>query len=137
MCFLSTLDKDGPREEFDLIKKTMNYIIQEYGYQSASYCEILRKNNKLICDMNFETSCSGEATLHNRIVELEQPSSPALLSEYLEAVYRVFRTPNVREEAKKVRYVRVRLISAALSSSVSQQGRVGSLFNHYLVIGPC
>ncbi|RMX45056.1 hypothetical protein pdam_00011500 [Pocillopora damicornis] len=118
MCFVSTLDKDGPREEFDLIKKTMNYIIQEYGYQSASYCEILRKNNKLICDMNFETSCSGEATLHNRIVELEQPSSPALLSEYLEAVYRVFRTPNVREEAKKVRYVRVRLISAALSSSV-------------------
>ncbi|RMX45042.1 hypothetical protein pdam_00011498 [Pocillopora damicornis] len=56
MCFVLTLDKDTLKEEFDLIKKTMSYIVQEYGCQSANYCVILRKNNEFIGGINFEES---------------------------------------------------------------------------------
>ena len=108
MCFVLTLDKDKPKKEFDLIKETMNYIVQKYGYQSASYCVILRKNNELIGDINFEERCSCEATLQKRIAELEQPSSPALLFKDLDDVCSAFRAPNVRKKAKKVRYMRAR-----------------------------
>ena len=108
MCFVLTLDKDKPKKEFDLIKETMSYIVQKYGYQSASYCVILRKNNELIGDINFEEMCSCEATLQKRIAELEQPSSPALLFKDLDDVCSAFRTPNVRKKAKKVRYMRAR-----------------------------
>ena len=132
MCFVLTLDKDTLKEEFDLIKNTMSYIVQEYGCQSANYCVILRKNNEFI---NFEERCSYKATLKNRISELEQPSSPALLFEDLETACRAFKSPNVRKDAKKVRYMHARPMSAALSSLVIQQGRVGLLFNHWLVIG--
>ena len=127
MCFVLTLDKDTLKEEFDLIKKTMSYIVQQYGCQSANYCVILRKNNEFI---NFEERCSCKASLQNRIAELEQPSSPALLFEDLESVCCAFKSPNVRKDAKKVRYMRARPMSAALSSLVIQQGRVGLLFNH-------
>ena len=127
MCFVLTLDKDTLKEEFDLIKNTMSYIVQEYGCQSANYCVILRKNNEFI---NFEERCSYKATLKNRISELEQPSSPALLFEDLETVCRAFKSSNVRKDAKKVRYMHARPMSAALSSLVIQQGRVGLLFNH-------
>ena len=130
MCFVLTLDKDTLKKEFDLIKKTMSYIVQEYGCQSANYCVILRKNNEFIGGINFEERCSCKATLQNRIAELEQPSSPALLFEDLETVFRAFKSPNVRKDAKKVRYMRARPMSAALSSLVIQQGRVGLLFNH-------
>ncbi|XP_058950960.2 uncharacterized protein [Pocillopora verrucosa] len=102
MCFVLTLDKDKPKKEFDLIKETMSYIVQKYGYQSASYCVILRKNNELIGDINFEERCSCEATLQKRIAELEQPSSPALLFKDLDDVCSAFRAPNVRKKAKKV-----------------------------------
>ena len=108
MCFVLTLDKDKPKKEFDLIKETMSYIVQKYGYQSASYCVILRKNNELIGDINFEERCSCEATLQKRIAELEQPSSPALLFKDLDDVCSAFRAPNVRKKAKKVRYMRAR-----------------------------
>ncbi|RMX45055.1 hypothetical protein pdam_00011501, partial [Pocillopora damicornis] len=102
MCFVLTLDKDKPKKEFDLIKETMSYIVQKYGYQSASYCVILRKNNELIGDINFEERCSCEATPQKRIAELEQPSSPALLFKDLDDVCSAFRAPNVRKKAKKV-----------------------------------
>ena len=108
MCFVLTLDKDKPKKEFDLIKETMSYIVQKYGYQSASYCVILRKNNELIGDINFEERCSCEATLQKRIAELEQPSSPALLFKDLDDVCSAFRAPNVKKKAKKVRYMRAR-----------------------------
>ena len=108
MCFVLTLDKDKPKKEFDLIKETMSYIVQKYGYQSASYCVILRKNNELIGDINFEERCSCEATLQKRIAELEQPSSPALVFKDLDDVCSAFRAPNVRKKAKKVRYMRAR-----------------------------
>ena len=108
MCFVLTLDKDKPKKEFDLIKETMSYIVQKYGYQSASYCVILRKNNELIGDINFEERCPCEATLQKRIAELEQPSSPALLFKDLDDVCSAFRAPNVKKNAKKVRYMRAR-----------------------------
>ena len=103
MCFVVTLSKDTTEESFDLMKRTMSYIVHKYGYQSANYCLVLREENKMIGNINFGEVCSSETELLKRIEELEKPSSLPGLYEDLCTARNVFQSRKVRQDAKKVR----------------------------------
>ena len=99
ICFVLTLDKDTSKEEFNLIKRTINYIVGEYGCHSAKYCVVLRGDHKII---NIE-GWSTEAALRTWIDELQRPNSTSSLDKDLIATRSAFTNQTLREEAKKVR----------------------------------
>ena len=99
ICFVLTLDKDTSKEEFNLIKRTINYIVGEYGCHSAKYCVVLRGDHKII---NIE-GWSTEAALRTWIDELQRPNSTSSLDKDLKATQSAFTNQTHRKEAKKVR----------------------------------
>ena len=99
ICFVLTLGKDTSEEEFNLIKRTINYIVGEYGCHSAKYCVVLRGDHKII---NIEGR-STEAALRTWIDELQRPNSTSSLDKDLIATRSAFTNQTLREEAKKVR----------------------------------
>ena len=103
ICFVLTLDKDTSKEEFNLIKRTINYIVGEYGCHSAKYCVVLHEDHKIIGNINFKESYPTEAALRARIDQLQRPNSTSSLGEDLIATRSAFTNQTHREEAKKVR----------------------------------
>ena len=105
ICFVLTLAKDAgcSGEAFDLIKRTMSYIIRKYGYQSANYSVILREEENVTTDIKFDEVYSSGTSLLNRVEALKKSSSPPRLYEDLCAARDAFKSPSVRNNAKKVR----------------------------------
>ena len=114
ICFVLTLDKDTSKEEFNLIKRTINYIVGEYGCHSAKYCVVLRGDHKIIDKEGWST----EAELRERIDALQLPNSTSSLCEDLMATRSAFTNQTHRKEAKKVRYTCAQPFSEALPSFV-------------------
>ncbi|CAH3122215.1 unnamed protein product [Pocillopora meandrina] len=102
ICFVLTLGKDTSKEEFNLIKKTINYIIGEYGCHSAKYCVVLHEDHKIIGNINFEERCTTEDALRARINQLQLPNSTSSLGEDLMATRGAFTNQTLGKEAKKV-----------------------------------
>ena len=103
ICFVLTLGKDTSEEEFNLIKRTINYIVGEYGCHSAKYCVVLHEDHKIIGKINFKERYTTEAELRARIDQLQRPNSTSSLGEDLIATRSAFTNQTHREEAKKVR----------------------------------
>ncbi|CAH3162458.1 unnamed protein product, partial [Pocillopora meandrina] len=101
ICFVLTLGKDSSKEEFDLIKRTINYIVREYGCHFAKYCVVLHEDHKMIGNINFKERCSTEAELRARIDALQLPSSTSSLCEDLMATRSAFTNQTHRKEARK------------------------------------
>ncbi|XP_066021554.1 uncharacterized protein [Pocillopora verrucosa] len=99
ICFVLTLGKDTSKEEFKLIKRTIKYIVGEYGCHSAKYCVVLHEDHK---NINFKERCSTEAELRERIDALQLPNSTSSLCEDLMATRSAFTNQTHRKEAKKV-----------------------------------
>ena len=99
ICFVLTLGKDTSEKEFILMKRTINYIVGEYGCHSAKYCVVLRGDHKII---NIEGR-STEAALRTWIDELQRPNSTSSLDKDLKATQSAFTNQTHRKEAKKVR----------------------------------
>ena len=97
ICFVLTPGKDT--SEFNLIKRTIKYIVGEYGCHSAKYCVVLRGDHKII---NIE-GWSTEAALRTWIDELQRPNSTSSLDKDLKATQSAFTNQTHRKEAKKVR----------------------------------
>ena len=114
ICFVLTLGKDTSEEEFNLIKRTINYIVGEYGCHSAKYCVVLRGDHKIIDKEGWST----EAELRERIDALQLPNSTSSLCEDLMATRSAFTNQTHRKEAKKVRYTCAQPFSEALPSFV-------------------
>ena len=114
ICFVLTLGKDTSKEEFKLIKRTINYIVGEYGCHSAKYCVVLRGDHKIIDKEGWST----EAELRERIDALQLPNSTSSLCEDLMATRSAFTNQTHRKEAKKVRYTCAQPFSEALPSFV-------------------
>ena len=123
ICFVLTPGKDT--SEFNLIKRTINYIVGEYGCHSAKYC-VLHKDHERIGNINFKEGCTTEAALRERINALELPSSASSLLEDLVATQSVFMDQTLGKEAKKVRYTCAQPFSGALSSFASYLVPMGS-----------
>ena len=103
ICFVLTLDKDTSKEEFNLIKRTINYIVGEYGCHSAKYCVVLHEDHKIIGNINFEERCTTEDALRARINQLQLPNSTSSLGVDLMATRGAFTNQTLGKEAKKVR----------------------------------
>ena len=131
ICFVLTPGKDT--SEFNLIKRTINYIVGEYGCHSAKYCVVLRKDHERIGNINFKEGCTTEAALRERINALELPSSASSLLEDLVATQSVFMDQTLGKEAKKVRYTCAQPFSGALSSFASYLVPMGSFCSHGLL----
>ena len=102
ICFVLTPGKDT--SEFNLIKRTINYIVGEYGCLSAKYCVVLHEDHKIIGNINFKERYTTEAALRARIDQLQRPNSASSLVEDLVATQSVFMDQTLGKEAKKVRY---------------------------------
>ena len=124
ICFVLTPGKDT--SEFNLIKRTINYIVGEYGCHSAKYSVVLHKDHERIGNINFKEGCTTEAALRERINALELPSSASSLLEDLVATQSVFMDQTLGKEAKKVRYTCAQPFSGALSSFASYLVPMGS-----------
>ena len=131
ICFVLTPGKDT--SEFNLIKRTINYIVGEYGCHSAKYCVVLHKDHERIGNINFKEGCTTEAALRERINALELPSSASSLLEDLVATQSVFMDQTLGKEAKKVRYTCAQPFSGALSSFASYLVPMGSFCSHGLL----
>ena len=118
ICFVLTLGKDTSEEEFNLIKRTINYIVGEYGCHSTKYSVVLHEDHKMIGNINFKERCSTEAELRERIDALQLPNSISSLCEDLMATRSAFTNQTHRKEAKKVRYTCAQPFSEALPSFV-------------------
>ena len=103
ICFVLTLGKDTSEKEFILMKRTINYIVGEYGCHSAKYCVVLHEDHKIIGNINFKERYTTEAALRARIDQLQRPNSTSSLGEDLIATRSAFTNQTHREEAKKVR----------------------------------
>ena len=101
ICFVLTPGKDT--SEFNLIKRTINYIVGEYGCHSTKYCVVLHEDHKIIGNINFKERYPTEAALRARIDQLQRPNSTSSLGEDLIATRSAFTNQTHREEAKKVR----------------------------------
>ena len=99
ICFVLTLGKDTSEKEFILMKRTINYIVGEYGCHSAKYCVVLHENYKIIGKEGWST----EAGLREWIDPLQRPNSTSSLDKDLIATRSAFTNQTLREEAKKVR----------------------------------
>ena len=102
-----------------MIKKTINYIIGEYGCHSAKYCVVLHEDHKIIGNINFKERYTTEAALRAKIDQLQRPNSASSLVEDLVATQSVFMDQTLGKEAKKVRYTCAQPFSGALSSFAS------------------
>ena len=103
ICFVLTLGKDTSEKEFILMKRTIKYIVGEYGCHSAKYCVVLHEDHKIIGNINFKERYTTEAALRARIDQLQRPNSTSSLGEDLIATRSAFTNQTHREEAKKVR----------------------------------
>ena len=101
ICFVLTLGKDTPEEEFNQIKRTINYIVRKYGCHSAKYCVVL---HEIIGNINFKERCTTEAALRERINALRLPSSDSSLGDDLMFIQSAFEDQTLGKKAKKVRY---------------------------------
>ena len=98
-----TLSKDVTEEAFALIKETVCYLIQKYGYLSVNYCLVLRDENNSLGNINFEDVCVDKTSLLKRVEVLQKSNSSPRLFDDLCAARDAFKSPKVRKEAKKVR----------------------------------
>ena len=103
ICFVLTLGKDTSEEEFNLIKRTINYIVGEYGCRPAKYCVVLHEDNKIIGNINFKERYTTKDALRTRINQLQRPNSTSSLGEDLMATRSAFTNQTLGKEAKKVR----------------------------------
>ena len=99
ICFVLTLGKDTSEKKFILMKRTINYIVGEYGCHSAKYCVVLHENYKIIGKEWWST----DAGLREWIDPLQRPNSTSSLDKDLIATRSAFTNQTLREEAKKVR----------------------------------
>ena len=97
------------------MKRTINYIVGEYGCHSAKYCVFLHENYKIIGKEWWST----DAGLREWIDPLQRPNSTSSLDKDLIATRSAFTNQTLREEAKKVRNTYAQPSSWALSSFVS------------------
>ncbi|XP_066021550.1 uncharacterized protein [Pocillopora verrucosa] len=102
ICFVLTLGKDTSEEEFNLIKRTINYIVGEYGCRPAKYCVVLHEDNKIIGNINFKERYTTKDALRTRINQLQRPNSTSSLGEDLMATRSAFTNQTLGKEAKKV-----------------------------------
>ncbi|CAH3162466.1 unnamed protein product, partial [Pocillopora meandrina] len=98
ICFVLTLGKDTSEKEFILMKRTINYIVGEYGCHSAKYCVVLHEDYKIIGKEGWST----EAALPGWIDPLQLPNSTTSLANDLMVTRDAFTNQTRREEAKKV-----------------------------------
>ena len=99
ICFVLTLGKDTSEKEFILMKRTIKYIVGEYGCHSAKYCVVLHEDYKIIGKEGWST----EAALPGWIDPLQLPNSTTSLANDLMVTRDAFTNQTRREEAKKVR----------------------------------
>ncbi|XP_066021565.1 uncharacterized protein [Pocillopora verrucosa] len=99
ICFVLTLRKDTPEEEFNQIKRTINYIIRKYGCHSAKYCVVL---HEIIDNINFNERYTTEAALRGQIDALPLPSSDSSLGDDLVSIQSAFKDQTLGKKAKKV-----------------------------------
>ena len=98
-----TLTSDAADEAFGLIKRTISFLIQNYGLYSAKYCVILRDfNNASISKISFEEGYSSETELLNRVEAMQKLDSPSWLYNDLSAALAAFKSSSVRKDSKKV-----------------------------------
>ena len=96
-----TLGKDTSEEEFNQIKRTINYIVRKYGCHSAKYCVVL---HQIISNINFEERFINEAALRAQINRLRLSSSGSSLDNDLSSIKSAFEDQTLGENTKKVRY---------------------------------
>ena len=96
-----TLGKDTSEEEFNQIKRTINYIIRKYGCHSTKYCVVL---HEIIGNINFNKRYTTEAALREQINALLLPSSDSSLGDDLVFIQSAFKDQTLGKKAKKVRY---------------------------------
>ena len=102
VCFVVTLSRDVTEEAFALIKRTVCYLIHEYGYLSVNYCLVLRDENNSLGNINFEEVFVDKTALLKRVEVLSKSKSSPRLFDDLCAARDAFRGPKLRKEAKKV-----------------------------------
>ena len=104
-CFVVTMTNDAAcsDETFALIKRTIGYLIQKFGFYSSNYSLILRDGNSNSSNINFEEVYSSESALLNRVEALQKSDSSPRLYEDLCAARDAFKSPSVRKDSKKVR----------------------------------
>ena len=105
ICFVVAMTNDAAcsDETFALIKRTIGYLIQKFGYYSANYSVILRDGNSKTVNINFEEVYSSDTALLNRVQALHKSDSSPQLFENLCAARDAFKSPSFREDSKKVR----------------------------------
>lgn len=92
-------------EIFALVKKSINYMVHQYGCHSINYCIMLRQDdNAPVTSISFEEEDSSEAEIFDKVNELRKSDSvhPRLYND-LCAARDAFKSPRVRMESKKVR----------------------------------
>ena len=92
------LGKDTSEEEFNQIKRTINYIIRKYGCHSAKYCVVL---HQIISDINFEERFITEAALRAQINRLRLSSIDSSFDEDLMFIRSAFEDQTLGENVKK------------------------------------
>ena len=100
-CFVLRLGRDTSEEEFNQIKRTINYIIRKYGCHSAKYCVVL---HEVIGNINFNERYTTEAAPLERIDALPLPSPDNSLGDDLMSIQSAFKDQTLGKKAKKVRY---------------------------------
>ena len=105
ICFVVTMTSDAAcsDETFALIKRTIGYLIQKFGFYSANYSVILRDGNSNTSNINFEEVHLSESVLLYRVEDLQKSDSSPGLFEDLCAARDAFKSPSVRKDSKKVR----------------------------------
>lgn len=104
VCFAISLSGQASEETFALIKKSINYIVHQYGCHSTNYCIMLRQDDHVpITSITFEFEDATETDIFNKVNKLTKPTAiRPLLCDDLRAVRDTFKSPRVRLESKKV-----------------------------------
>ena len=104
VCFAISLSGQASEETFALIKKSINYIVHQYGCHSTNYCIMLRQDDHVpISSITFEFEDATETDIFNKVNKLTKPTAiRPLLCDDLRAVRDTFKSPRVRLESKKV-----------------------------------
>ena len=105
ICFVVTITNDAActDETFALIKRTIGYLIQKFGFCYANYSVILRDGNSNDSNINFEEDVhSNDSELLNRVEDLQKSDSSSRFYEDLCAARDAFKSPSFRKDSKKV-----------------------------------
>ena len=104
VCFAIFLSGQASEETFSLIKKSINYIVHQYGCHSTNYCIMLRQDDHVpITSITFKFEDATETDIFNKVNKLTKPAViRPLLCDDLRAVRDAFKSPRVRLESRKV-----------------------------------